>query len=536
MPLSEKTYTGTNQHNYSSEKLVLLGGKIHTGTNQHDHFSEKLVLQGEKAYTGTDYVVSTTPNVEGAIASYKEVGTYKLYAVGKGNYTGSLSFSFTITESTLASKVTIAKIIDQKYDDGNEVKPIVKITYNKKDVTDKFDVTYDNNKEIGTATVKITAKADSGFTGSKTTTFKITGTQIKGAKLGIDGKTKIPAATYSGRAYEPELDLYVGTVSLQKDKDYTVTYDKNVNVGTGVAIVTGKGAYTGTKKFTFMINKYDATKDEGNLIKITDADNNSNIILAYEKGGVAPKPIVKMGESVLVEKKDYTLKYANNKEVANKDAVNKSGKSIAPTITIAFKGNYSGKQTVAFGITKKDISKCTLSLADKAESTRTNAWKQTAAIIVDTNGKKLKAGTDYNKIFKYYSNEECTSEISAATLPAQKTVYVKVEGINNYAGTYIKGSYRISKTNISSTKQSIAPYEYTGSPICPAASDITVTIGKGKNVTKLRPDIDYEVLVNSYTNNTNKGTATVTIRGKGDYYGTKVVKYKIVVNKILWWN
>ena len=540
--------TITGKGNYADKKTVnfaIVRCSIDTAkvdditvakTNKDIKITPNVILNGKKLKAGTDYVVSTTPDVEGAVASYKEAGTYKLYVVGKGNYTGSLPFDFTITENTLASKVTIAKIIDQKYDAGNEVKPIVTITYNKKDVTDKFDVTYDNNKEIGTATVKITAKADSGFTGSKTTTFKITGTQIKGAKLGIDGKTKIPAATYSGRAYEPELDLYVGIVSLQKDKDYTVTYDKNVNVGTGVAIVTGKGAYTGTKKFTFKINKYDATKDEGGLIKITDADNNSNIKLAYEKGGVAPKPIVKMGESVLVEKKDYTLKYANNKEVANKDAVNKSGKSIAPTITIEFKGNYSGKKTVAFEITKKDIGKCTLSLADKAESTEANAWKQTAAIIVDTNGKKLNAGTDYNKQFNYYSNEECTNEISEATLHAQTTVYVKVEGIKNYEGFYIVGSYRISKTNMSTVTASIDDQTYSGAAICPTAGDIKVSVGPKNNKILLKAGIDYEVVAGSYTNNINKGTASVTIRGLGDYYGTKVVKYKIGVNKILWWN
>lgn len=544
--------TITGKGNYADKKTVnfaIVRRSIDTAkvdditvakTNKDIKIVPNVILNGKKLKAGTDYVVSTTTNVEGAIASYKKAGTYNLHVVGKGNYTGSVPFSFIITESTLASKVTISKIIDQNYDAGNEVKPIVTITYNKKDVTDKFDVTYDNNKEIGTATVKITAKADSGFTGSKTTTFKITGRKITDIKLGRDGKTKLPAFTYSGSENKPDWTsvLYYKTEAepLKENIDFTVSYIKNVNAGTATAVVTGINEYTGTKKLTFKINKYDATKDEGNLIKITDADNNSNIKLAYEKGGVAPKPIVKMGESVLVEKKDYALKYANNTAVANKDAVNKSGKSIAPTITIEFKGNYSGKKTVAFEITKKDIGKCTLSLADKAESTRTNAWKQTAAIIVDTNGKKLNAGTDYNKQFNYYSNEECTNEISEVTLPAQTTVYVKVEGIKNYEGSYIVGSYRISKTNMSTVTASIDDQTYSGAAICPTAGDIKVSVGPKNNKTLLKAGIDYEVVAGSYTNNINKGTASVTIRGLGDYYGTKVVKYKIVVNKIQWWN
>ena len=36
---------------------------------------------------------------------------------------------------------------------------------------------------------------------------------------------------------------------------------------------------------------------------------------------------------------------------------------------------------------------------------------------------------------------------------------------------------------------------------------------------------DYELV--AYSNNINKGTATAVIRGKGDYSGTKAIKFKI---------
>ena len=61
-------------------------------------------------------------------------------------------------------------------------------------------------------------------------------------------------------------------------------------------------------------------------------------------------------------------------------------------------------------------------------------------------------------------------------------------------------------------------YAYTGSAIKPAP---TVKVGS----TTLKSGTDYTL---SYKNNTNAGTATVTITGKGNYTGTKSVTFKIV--------
>lgn len=43
---------------------------------------------------------------------------------------------------------------------------------------------------------------------------------------------------------------------------------------------------------------------------------------------------------------------------------------------------------------------------------------------------------------------------------------------------------------------------------------------------------DYEILEDSYVNNVRKGTASVKVRGLGDYGGTKTVKFKIQAKKM----
>lgn len=510
-------------------------------TGKNIKIAPTVTLDGKKLKQGTDYVVSTTEDVNDAIVSLKDPQDIPLYVVGKGNYTGAVKFWFTITESVLAGKVTISKIANQVYNDGAEIKPEIKITYKKKDVTDCFDINYENNTEIGTATVVVTSKktpdekdfigeAGYSFKGIKKATFKINGLKITDTKLGITGKEKMPVFIYSGKKNKPKVNLYnkTGTEQLKEGKDYSISYSNNINVGTATALVTGKGKYSGTKKITFKINKYDAGKDTANIITV---NNNNPISVDYEKGGVAPKPTISMNGVVLTEKKDYTLSYANNKSVADADAVNTKGKSIAPTVVITFKGDFSGKKSVPFTIKAKSIAAGKITLADKAVSTKKNAWKQSAVTIVDTNGKKLAAGKDYNKIFEYYWDDKCENAIEDQTLEINTTVFVKVTGINNYEGSYIVGNYRISKTNISKVTAKIDNEIYTGTPICPSAEDITVSVG-AKN---LKAEEDYEVVEGSYTNNINKGTASVTIRGKGEYYGTKVVKYKICVNKIHWW-
>ena len=72
------------------------------------------------------------------------------------------------------------------------------------------------------------------------------------------------------------------------------------------------------------------------------------------------------------------------------------------------------------------------------------------------------------------------------------------------------------------TVNKISNKAYTGKAITPS-----VTVKDGDK--KLVNGTDYTVF---YKNNTNIGTATVTITGKGDYTGTKTLTFKIVPKKV----
>lgn len=49
---------------------------------------------------------------------------------------------------------------------------------------------------------------------------------------------------YAGTAIKPDLEVYNGTNKLYLNKDYTVSYKNNTNVGTAFVTVKGKGNYS----------------------------------------------------------------------------------------------------------------------------------------------------------------------------------------------------------------------------------------------------------------------------------------------------
>lgn len=62
--------------------------------------------------------------------------------------------------------------------------------------------------------------------------------------------------TYSGKAINPSVSIYLSGQKLKQNTDYRVTYGSNKNVGNGTITITGIGGYksTGVKSVSFNIN------------------------------------------------------------------------------------------------------------------------------------------------------------------------------------------------------------------------------------------------------------------------------------------
>ena len=236
----------------------------------------------------------------------------------------------------------------------------------------------------------------------------------------------------------------------------------------------------------------------------------------------------------MVEGKDYTLSYKNHTKV--NDGTNLKR---LPTVTIKGKGNFSGSILLTYIIEPQSLSEMTISVPDKTYANKKNAYKSTPKLL-DLDGKVLKAGTDYEKVLVYsYRNETVLADGTVRDagevvgtndiVPAETVIVVTATGKGNYMeGTTIQGEYRITKASITSAKVQIPAQIYTGGEICPNKDEITIKVGK---VTL--EDTDYEIV--SYENNINKGTAKVTMKGVGNYGGTKTMTFTIKAKGFLWW-
>lgn len=65
----------------------------------------------------------------------------------------------------------------------------------------------------------------------------------------------VVAKSYTGKAITQTPTVILGSTTLARDKDYTISYKNNTNAGTATVTITGKGNYAGTKTATFKINK-----------------------------------------------------------------------------------------------------------------------------------------------------------------------------------------------------------------------------------------------------------------------------------------
>lgn len=86
---------------------------------------------------------------------------------------------------------------------------------------------------------------------------------------------------WTGKALKPAVTVKDGNVTLKKDRDYTVSYSANKDIGTAKVTVTGKGSYTGKITKTFKINpqgqSISAKGDKsGKKIAVTLAKHSSN--------------------------------------------------------------------------------------------------------------------------------------------------------------------------------------------------------------------------------------------------------------------
>ena len=217
---------------------------LSTSTYAYDGKAKKpgvtVKLNGKTLKNGTDYTVSYSNNTK--------VGTATVKITGKGNYTGSVSKTYNIKNNF--KKATVSGISTKAFT-GKNITQSITVKYNGKTLKNGTDytVSYSSNKNIGTATVKITGKGS--YTGTITKTFKINPAKQEIQKLTAKSKAFFVDWAQKGSATGYEIQ-YATNSKFTSAKKVTIT-NKNTDTKT-ISKLSGK------KKYYVRVRSYTTVK------------------------------------------------------------------------------------------------------------------------------------------------------------------------------------------------------------------------------------------------------------------------------------
>ena len=255
--------------------------------------------------------------------------------------------------------------------------------------------------------------------------------------------------TYSGSELKPSVNVYynrnyMSSVQLKEGSDYNVTYSDNINTGTATAIVTGIGAYSGTKKVTFTIEPkkisspiFDGLKPE----------------YTYTGQKVEPEFALMDGDTV-IPSSEYEVSYSDNTEVG----------TAAITITDVMGGNYDINCKAEFDIVKADPVISELPVADPISydpHKTLNEASISGGVVIGVSGENITGTwswaddsvvpsvdvTDYDVIFipddqKHYNSVRGTIQLNVSKADVEVVELPAASGItygDNLAKAVISG-------------------------------------------------------------------------------------------------
>ncbi len=267
-----------------------------------------VVLDGVTLVAGTDYALSYKENVNAGI------DTAVVTITAMGNYTGTADETFSILPSGIVNEnvTTVQNVAagnasfeEPKFTgiDGENVEGSITYSYDG-----NAGLTYAGVQELlneldgdETAVVEYSfvPAAEGNYTGTKTGTISLStkANKMLNAVLILD----IPASgyVYDKTAKTPEVTVKVDDKTLVKDTDYTVSYQENINAGdNAVAIVSGRGKYSGTVFANFSIMKKEVEAEVAVADKVYDGTEVAAVSVTVDEADLCAGDILLISDSV----------------------------------------------------------------------------------------------------------------------------------------------------------------------------------------------------------------------------------------------
>ena len=346
--------------------------------------------------------------------------------------------------------------------------------------------------EAGTHTATITVTDMSAKIYTATVTFNVSAKNLPYIGIDIEGTISY------GEEYTPTI---IGAPELGVG-DYEFKYAKKV--GESYQDVDYKPTSVGSYKVTINVtnSNYSASGVSVfyDIVAKTITPTIENIVdQTYTGSEITPTVVVKDGETILTEGTDFEVSYSDNINAGTATAI----------ISKVADSNYTfSDKEVNFTIKKAQLEKVTL---------------RTDEIVYNGLG-SFPAMDNYNRSLQKLSGTLGATDVGDYTTTVSLKDSANYEWVDGTTGN-LTLNWKIIQATITDASVTLpqATYRVTGSEITP---EPTVVVN-GRTLIK---DTDYTV---SYTDNTNIGTATVTVTGKNNYKGTGKATFEIADKEVL---
>lgn len=322
-------YTGTITRTFRiskgdiSEAVINMSDEVYTGKEVKPYISLKY---GYSILDKSNYSVSYTNNIN--------VGTATVTITGKGNCFGTITKTFEVLPALIAHNrgYKIMGMVDKVYI-GSAITQNIKVMHGEEELdSSNYDIIYDNNINVGTATVTVTGKGN--YAGTISETFNIVSKKISASNTKVTG---IVNKVFNNKNQTQNIRVtYNG-----KNVPVRVTYKNNKNIGTATVTITAYGNYSGTITKSFRINPGKAT-----IKSVKPYKKSLTVKRRTTAGGVKYQIAYK-------QKGTNKWKYVNTTKTTTKIKKLKSKKKYYVKIRaykvvnkVAYYGNWSGTKTV----------------------------------------------------------------------------------------------------------------------------------------------------------------------------------------------
>ncbi len=442
------------------------------------------------------------------------IGQATLAVIGLGDYSGRITQPFTISAISLED-VDVTLATTSVVYDGSSQTPAVLVSYDGMILSKSsgYNAEYENNVNAGTATITLTPGYNDMCTGTRVLEFTIEPRSMESdAVYATLSQNRFEWAGASG-TYEPEVTTVKwGETTLTEDTDYSVSYEGNTAAGTAYAVLTGQGNYDGIYRIPFAIYQPVDLATAATIDPIAPQ--------IYYRSALEPDVTVRVGNKVLTEGWDYSVAYSNNVNAGE------------ATVTVAGRRDYTGQTSATFVVDPADLGllveegTCTMTLSqseypygDAVYTFSGGEYKPKVTLtIIDPedswNNTTLYEDTSYTLSFE--------NNIEAGTATAIAT------GMGNYGGM-CTAEFTINPLNLNDMySATVAGTTYNGQAQTPAISMYTSYLDENRYTRYYYLTEGENFTVTGWVNNTNAGTATVTVTGAGkNFTGTRTIEFTI---------